>query len=194
MAGPVAWHLQGGPHPAVGIQQGAAWRSRWVSTPMTASTWPSSMGMAVAPSETATVAGTGLGGVTTGGRTMRGHAPGRTGFSIRPATMVGQAGAGSSRTDQPQGTPGGRPARTGVTLPAGASLPAPRPGTISSITARSTASARSMSSMPRWPRASHVGARRDDLLAATLSHSPRLATVKGFRHTDTADTADRTGR
>jgi hypothetical protein len=42
-----------------------------------------------------------------GGRTVRGHAPGRTGFFIRPATMVGQAGAGSSRTGQPQGTPGG---------------------------------------------------------------------------------------
>jgi hypothetical protein len=40
----------------------------------------------------------------------------------------------------------------------------------------------------------HVGARRDDLPAATRSHRPRLATVKGFRHTDTADTADRTGR
>jgi hypothetical protein len=49
--------------------------------------------------------------------------------------MVGQAGAGSSRTDQPQGTPSGRPARTGVTLPASASLPAPKPGTTGSITA-----------------------------------------------------------
>ena len=42
-----------------------------------------------------------------GGRTVTGHAPRRTGFSIRPATMVGQADAGSSRTDQPQGTPPG---------------------------------------------------------------------------------------
>ena len=60
MAGPVAWHLQGGPHPPLGSSTAAAWQSRWVSTPMTASTWPSSIGIAVAPSKTATVAGTGL--------------------------------------------------------------------------------------------------------------------------------------
>jgi hypothetical protein len=39
-----------------------------------------------------------------------------------------------------------RPARTGVTLVAGASLPAPRPGAAGSITARTTANARSTSS------------------------------------------------
>jgi hypothetical protein len=49
----------------------------------------------------------------------RGHAQGRTGFSIRPAAMVGQAGAGSSRTDQPQGTPsGGQRGLGSLSLPA----------------------------------------------------------------------------
>jgi hypothetical protein len=86
----------------------------------------SSMGIAVAPSDGDRSAGTGLGGVTTRRQDGEGHAPRRTGFSIRPATMVGQAGAGSSRTDQPQGTPGGGQRGLGVTLPAGTSLPAPR--------------------------------------------------------------------
>jgi hypothetical protein len=69
--------------------------------------------------------GTGLGWSHRGGRTVMGHALGRTGLLIRPAA-VGQAGAGSLRTDQHQGTPQGRPVRIRVTLPASTSLPAPK--------------------------------------------------------------------
>jgi hypothetical protein len=50
---------------------------------------------------------------------VMGHARRRTGFFIRPATMMGQAGAGSSRTDQPQGTPpGGQRGLGSLSLPA----------------------------------------------------------------------------
>jgi hypothetical protein len=120
MAGPVARHLQGGPHAPVGIQQG---RSMGVAVGVDPDddvnlALEHGHGRLLLPDGDRCLARPGLASPR-GGRTVRGHARRRTGFSIRPATMVGQAGAGSSRTDQPQGTPpGGQRGLGSLSLPA----------------------------------------------------------------------------
>jgi hypothetical protein len=147
MTGPVAWHLQGGPHPAVGVQQGRgvavavgidpegrrrpgplpwAWRllcpdgDRW-----RAPAWV---------------------GVTTRRQDGEESRP-RADRLLHQASDDGGPGQCRQLEDRSAARhTTRRPARTGVTLPAGASLPAPRPGTTGSITARTTASARSMRS------------------------------------------------
>jgi hypothetical protein len=147
MASPVAWHLQGGPHPTVGVQQGRgvgvavgvdpddgvdlaprawAWRlllpdgDRWL-----APAWV---------------------GVTTRRRDCQGSRP-RADRLLHQASDDGGPGRCRQLEDRSAARHTcRRPARTGVTLPAGASLPAPRPGTTASITVRITASARST----RW--------------------------------------------
>ena len=50
MAGLVAWHLQGGPHPAVGVQEGRGVAVAVGVDPDDDVNLASSMGMAVAPS------------------------------------------------------------------------------------------------------------------------------------------------
>jgi hypothetical protein len=63
----------------VGSQTAAVWVSRWVSTPMTNWIWPSSMPMRRPPWTGDRCAGAGLDG-SHRGRTVTGHAHGRTGF------------------------------------------------------------------------------------------------------------------
>jgi hypothetical protein len=73
---------------------------------------------------------------------VRGHAIRQTGFD--QASDNGGLGRRRQLEDRSAARhTWRRPARTGVTLPAGASRPAPRPGTKGSLTARTTASARS---------------------------------------------------
>jgi hypothetical protein len=138
-----------------------------VSTPMTASTWPSSMGMAVAPSRRRPWLAPAWVGVTTWRQDCEGSRP-RADRLLHQASDDGGPGRCRQLEDRSAARHATRrPARTGVTLPAGASLPAPRPGTISSITVRTTASARSTRSSAE--RAGVPALRRPPRqLAATL--------------------------
>jgi hypothetical protein len=61
MAGPVARHLQGGPHAPVGVQQGRGVAAAVGADPDDRVNLASSRGMAVAPSRRRPLAGTGLG-------------------------------------------------------------------------------------------------------------------------------------
>src|SRR6266516_2189614 len=74
VAGLAACDLQLRQQPAVGGQDRSAWLSRWVSTPMTASTLPSSMGTAVVSSSKSGDRGRHRPGCESpSGRTVRGH-------------------------------------------------------------------------------------------------------------------------
>jgi hypothetical protein len=140
----VAWHLQGGPHPAVGVQQG-----RGVA-----------VAVGVDPDDGVNPAlEHGHGGcsfqdgdhwlapawvgVTTRRQDCEGSRP-RADRLLHQASDDGGPGRCRQLEDRSAARHASRrPARTGVTLPAGASLSVPRPGTKDSITARTTASARS---------------------------------------------------
>jgi hypothetical protein len=126
----------------------AAWRSRWESDPEgRRQPDPHPWAWRLLGPDGDRSAGTGPGSVSPrGGRTVRGHA-------IWPDRLLHQASddGGPARCRQLQDRSAARhatrwPARTGVTLPAGVSLPAPRPGAAGSITARTIANARSTSS------------------------------------------------
>src|SRR5215218_6738390 len=84
----------------------AVWLSRWVSTPMTASTLPSSMGTCGCPPLQGGDRGRRRPGCKSPrGRTVRGHDPSRVGqASDQASDVVGQAGARQLEGTSRQGT------------------------------------------------------------------------------------------